>query len=268
MMKNLLIVLLVMAGLHSHAQNWTNIGLDKNGDDHAFNGDAQSLDFRYNAAGDSIFFRINQFNARGGDFGYALALDTNLNTSDGVPVPQNNLVSATPNLSMNYDLIIYVYQNSFFPGVFADSYDAQSNIWMAHIDVDTNDQFSTIIGFPLSDLDGKREMNVLAFTGSFDIAPGGAGPSDVMPNSTYAEVRESGIGQREFGMEFGVYPNPARDHVFINYSGAVSLWNTSGVLITEKRVQAPEALSCIDLEPGMYYITTVEGIYLSSFVKL
>ncbi len=265
-MKTTLLSLLLIGCMQISAQSWTNIASDKNGDDHAFNTDAQSLNFRYSAGEDSIYIRLNHYNARGGDFGYAVALDTNLNPNDGAAAPQNNLVSGSPNLSMKYDLILYVYQNGFFPGVYVDTYDAQSGIWNANIMVDTSDQYSVTLGISLSDLGGKTEFNLIAFTGSFDIAPGGAGPSDVIPDSNYGEIRKSGIGQTEFQRQTGLFPVPAKDYFYLEYSGSIVLFDLQGKRLDSKEVAFNQPIPCGDLSPGVYLIATQQGIPLTKLI--
>lgn len=249
------------------AQSWNTIATDAQGDDHNFGMDAESLEFRYSAAEDSIYIKLNHYTARAGDFGYAIALDTNLNPNDGSPVPQNNLVSGSPNLSMNYNLILYVYQNFVFPGLNVETYNGVGAVWSASISIDTSDQFSLTIGIRLSDIGDVSEMNIIAFTGSFDISPAGAGPSDAIPDNTYAEIRKSGIGLTELDNTVGLFPNPAQDEFYLQYTGMISLFDVVGNRIGTKYVVENEPVHCDDLLPGMYIVTTQEGQVLTKLLK-
>lgn len=259
-MKKLLCIVFATASCFASAQTYISIGTDTQGDDH--NTDAKELLFRMNATDDTLQIKLEHYGTRQGDFGYALALDTNLTPGDGTPIPQHNLYSGAPNTSMNYDVMLYAYQNSFFPGVYTDAYVGNSPVTFNYT-IDTTNKNYVVFNIPISELGGKKEVNIIGCVGSFDILPGGAGPSDVIPNTTFSEVRESGVGISELNRQMKIHPNPSNGYLnfeFPTHVETLEIRDLSGRVL---RQYTPEANSLkidnIDLPAGQYIAITRDG---------
>ncbi len=259
-----IITLALCAPMALLAQNYITVGTDGSGDDHGM--DAKSIEVALSAQADTLLIRVGHYVARGNDFGYALALDTNNNVNDGATPPQHNLQSQTPNTSLTYDVMLYGYQNGFFPTVYTESYDAGgvSNITF---ELDTIDANHAIFKIPLQFLGYATTYNILAFTGSFDIAPSGAGPSDVMPNSTYATSKPFNVSLEELRANLALYPNPAQNYIKLDYNGTVQIKDATGKTWLSKRSQKGEPFELENLPPGSYFLFDEEGKPLGRFQK-
>ena len=258
MMKKLLLALSLSMGITAHSQTYISIATDTQGDDHY--ADAKELAYRLNSAKDTLFIKIEHYNARGNDFGYAIALDTNTNPNDGFLMSQGNLKNQTPNTSMKYDIALYVYQNGFFPGVYTEAYGSDGMATTLPFDYDTTDQNSIVFALPLNSIGGNLNMNILAFTGSFDINPSGAGPGDVMPDNSFTELRTNTIGVEELAIaEFFIYPNPASSYIHLKNIGnmeVVQLRDMSGKILKEVNPQTDQGFDVRNISSGLYTLTS------------
>lgn len=213
-MKKILLYSFLGAAWCVSGQTFQSIATDGAGDDYSFGMDATGMSYAITANQDSLYVRIDHAVARGSDFGFAMALDTNLNPNDGQSINQTNIANGMPNTSMRYDLLFYAYQNGFFPGVFTEAYDPSGNLIPLNFELDTVDPFFSVFKFALTDLGNKRNFNLIGFTGAFDISA--SGPSDAIPNSTFAQIRENiGTGDLAVSPGYSVYPNPAREFFYI-----------------------------------------------------
>lgn len=255
-MKTLVFLLAMAISAQVSAQGWTSIATDPSGDDYSQRPDADELEFKYNTNRDSLFLRLFHYTARGGDFGFIVAIDTNLNPADGAIIQQSNLQSGVPNLSMNYDVIMYIFQNGLFPKIEMETLNSSGGRWSLNVSVDTSNQHCLVISFRVADIGGKTDLNVVAFTGSFDIGPFGAGPSDVIPDNGYAKIRGPGVSLPEVKAEAEIYPIPAEDHFYLNYQGLVCFYDLQGRKVKETLVLKNEPIACDDLKPSLYNLTT------------
>lgn len=265
MKKSYFLLGLMLPGLLM-SQSFVSLATDPAGDDYPSNPDATQLLYAFSANGDSLYLKLVHQNDRSGDFGYAFALDTNLITTDGSAVNQTNLKSGTPNTSLQYDLVLYLYQNIFFPGLNVDALDANGNPWAANFSIDTTDSKALVLGIPISDLNGKKEFNVLGFTGTFDIGPGGAGPSDVIPNTGFGQIREQGVGLEEQSLVAALFPNPCQGILYLAYEGEVSLWNLQGQKVKSLYAHRGTPLNLSSLPKGHYLLTGENGGVLGKVV--
>ncbi len=262
-MKRSLLLLFTFSSLFINAQTFISIGSDGQGD--GLYSDAKELFYYYNSAEDTLYVKIETHNQRsnGGDFGYALAIDTNLDPTDGQLPHQNGLQNQTPNTSMNFDIMLFAYQNGFFPGIFKDAIEGSGgNPVSIDFAVDTSDLSSFIFGIPVADIGGDVEVNLVAFTGSFDIGPGQGGPSDAMPDATFSSVRKSGIGISEkFISPLDIYPNPAKSSFRIKglTGQKLVLVNLQGIKVLEWEQTDGKAVDCSKLPSGLYLVHTEEG---------
>lgn len=247
--------------LTANAQTFTSIGTDTQSD-HGFGLDAKELFYATNTTEDTLFVKIETFNARTGDFGFAIAIDTNLNPMDGMMHPQQSM-SSNPNTSMSFDVMVFAYQNGFFPGVWIDLVDSLGAVPLNNsITIDTVDLFNCIFTIPVADIGGDLEVNLVAFTGSFDIGPGGAGPRDAMPNATFSQVRKSNINIVENTMNsIKAYPNPAKG--FIHVEGQfkqLSVLDMSGKSIKTFEPSIDQRYDISELSQGFYFIQADQGL--------
>ncbi|WP_417609472.1 T9SS type A sorting domain-containing protein [Owenweeksia hongkongensis] len=261
-----LITLCLTLPLAMSAQTYTNIATDKTGDDYAFGLDSKALGFRLNSTNDTLFVKVDHHNTRHKDFGYALALDTNNNPTDGAAIPQANLASQTPNTSMKADIMLYAYQNSIFPTVYTESYvnGSPANIMFT---LDTNSNVYGIFAIPVSEIGSSPVINMLAFTGSFDISPAGAGPSDVMPDSNYGSAIPASVSLAELKHDMSIFPNPATNSIELNYNGAIQIVDVSGKVWLNPISRQNEAVDVSHLPPGSYLLLDDSGIKLGQFQK-
>lgn len=255
-MKKILLLALAGLPLLGYSQTFKVLDTDITGDDHSFAADVTELAYTLSSNSDSLFVRITHNKPRGGDFGFALALDTNLNPNDGQTINQTNIFGS-PNTSMKSDLLFYAYQNNFFPGVFTESYGPTGGPLSISYELDTADAFFSIFKIALADLGGNIDFNLIGFVGGFDISA--SGPSDAVPNSTFSQIRESSVGIQEFALETKLYPNPATDFFSLDYNGTIKIFNAQGMLVKQVDVTAGEIVDCSDLSPSVYTILHENG---------
>lgn len=262
MMKKLVlpIILAICAGPIS-AQNFISLAGDASGDDHKM--DAKEITYSTNSSNDSLFIRIHTYNPRGADFGFALAIDTNLNTLDGSLMSQNNLKNQIPNNSMRYDVALFAYQNSFFPTVYTETYDGNGNASTLSFAFDTTDAYYSTFGLPLSQFGGNYDMNIIGFTGSFDISPAGAGPGDAIPDFTFSALRTSELNVNEGLLaSFSAYPNPVNDILHLESTSGEShleILDLSGKKIMDIHLIAGTTVSLSHLDDGIYLLRNTEN---------
>ncbi len=250
-MKKLLLAALAGLPLLAAAQTYKQVATDGTGDDHSFGLDVTEVSYTLSANNDSLYVKITHNAPRGNDFGFALALDTNLNPNDGNAINQTNIF-AQPNTSMKSDILLYGYQNGFFPTVYTEAYGPSGSPIVINFELDTADSFFSIFRIPLAALGGKVDFNLIGFTGAFDISA--SGPSDAAPNSTFGQIRESHIGIDEHTIDVGIYPNPATDFFRLERSGNVKIYNTQGTLVKSIEAAAGKPIDCSDFASGLYHV--------------
>lgn len=250
-MKKLLLAALAGLPLLVSAQTFKQLATDGTGDDHSFGLDATEVSYTLSTNNDSLYVKITHNKPRGGDFGFALALDTNLNPNDGNAINQTNIF-AQANTSMKSDILLYGYQNGFFPGVFTEAYGPSGSPIVINFELDTADAFFSIFRIPLADLGGNIDFNLIGFTGGFDISA--SGPSDAIPNSTFSQIRESHIGMDGHTIDVGIYPNPATGFFQLEQTGNVKIYNRLGALVKSIEAVAGKPIDCSDLAAGLYHV--------------
>ena len=250
-MKNLLLAALVGLPLLASSQTFKQVATDGTGDDHSFGLDITEVAYTLSINSDSLYVKITHNAPRGGDFGFALALDTNLNPNDGNVINQTNIFGQA-NTSMKSDILLYAYQNGFFPGVYTEAYGPSGGTITVNFELDTVDAFYSVFRIPLTDLGGKIDFNLIGFTGGFDISA--SGPSDAAPNSTFGQIRESQIGINEHTFDVGIYPNPAANFFYLKQSGSVKIYNLEGALVKSVEATSGKPIDCSSLVPGLYHV--------------
>lgn len=214
-----IILLTLIASQIGFSQNFQLLAEDAMNDDYPGFMDALLVSYAIDMPNDSLWIKIESHYDQNFDKGFVVALDTDLVVTNGQLLPQNNLYSGTPNNSMKYDIAVYVYQTIMVPGsTFIDVYNGNGD---AINDVEVEASFPNthvvVLKFKLSRLNPNGEFNLLAATGSFDINPGGAGPSDVVPNSGYMSIPVGLIG-------IPILSNPADGAVDIPIQQTVFNW--------------------------------------------
>jgi hypothetical protein len=56
-----------------------------------------------------------------------------------------------------------------------------------------------------------------------------------------------------------VWPNPAENTLFINYTGSARISDLSGRLVKTLTIQHNQAMDISGLKPGMYWLQTADG---------
>ncbi len=249
-MKKIILVALASLPMLASAQNFKLLATDGTADAHSFSTDATELAYTFSTNNDSLYVKITHDQIRPADFGFMLALDTNLDPIDGSIIHQRNLFG-TPNTSMQYDILLFGYQNGSFPGVHTEAY-VNGSPTVVNFSLDTVDPHFSVFRIPLSELAGKIDFNLIAFTGGFDISV--SGPSDAIPNSVYSEIRGSHVGLTEPELNVGIYPNPATNFFQLEQSGNVNIYNTQGTLVKSIEATAGKPIDCSDLAAGLYHV--------------
>ncbi|MCF8374010.1 MAG: T9SS type A sorting domain-containing protein [Bacteroidales bacterium] len=188
-----LILLISIASLTSFSQNYTLLVEDAMNDDYPGFMDALMVYYAVDIPNDSLWVKIESHYDQGSDKGFVVAIDTDMVVTNGQVLPQNNLYSGTPNNSMKYDIAVYVYQTIMVPGsTFYNVYNGNGDV-ITDVEVEASfpNTHVAILRFKLSRISPNGEFNLLAATGSFDITPGGAGPSDIVPNSGFMTTTPS-----------------------------------------------------------------------------
>ena len=216
-MRKLLLILVLTTLLEPvFSQQMTQIAEDPPGDCYTPNTDALNMYYHLKSSEDSIFFILETLHDRTVDYGFVLAMDTDLITSNGAPLSQINLFASTPNTSMNYDLVAFVYENSLFPGVVAVTYDKDFNVSsniIPSIQLLSSKKIS--IGFQFSQIAPFGKLNLIGGTGSFDIGPGGAGVWDVIPDNQYSSIP---------ALDRPILSEPANQSMYHDFSNTQLSW--------------------------------------------
>lgn len=264
-MKKLVFAVALCAGSMLSAQSFKTLANDQSGDDFSQNMDVTEFASALSPNQDSIFFKITHNTARPADFGYMIALDTNSNPTDGKAINQANLYSGSPNNSMNYDLLVFVYQNAWFPPAILEAYDDSGMPTTLNFKIDTADDYSLTMKFALADIGGDEAMNIIAGVGSFDIRA--TGPSDIIPNTNYVElINGTTMSTTSHNLDGSFYPNPAEDLLTIGERGLVEVYDISGMLKLSKELDTKGQIDISHLPTG-YYSITING-NASKLVKL
>lgn len=227
------------------------LALDPNGTD------IKSCSYRIDQAHDSIWFKVETYNAvaTGADFGFVLAIDTNKVVTDGTAWGGSNT-------SMKYDQAVYIYQNSWFPGYYYEigKPGATTNI---SGDLSRPDNKTFIFRFKMSELDQDGKFNIMIGSGFFDVASSGS-VIDQVPNTNYLTIPVTTSVSPIIGDNgIRVYPNPVTDRLHWNtaagsYNSTVSLYSITG----QEVLNVPFGKGELDLsmlEKGLY-IFVCDGV--------
>lgn len=232
--KKLLLTLGIsaFAAIASHAQTYTVLTTDVSGDNYAGGvdiPDAAKLSYRYNAAGDSIFFKMEFYTdiLPGDDLGLMLGLDTD-------QVVTNHYIWNGSNTSMKYDYGIMMFQNGMMdPGhIYIEVGDPSSHVPLTAATITQPDPKTVILGMKASTVDPDGKFNIVAGVGFFDIASTGL-VNDEMPQTTYATVSKTGtsISDPVSGSRtLSVFPNPAGNQVSWDLTQTNSLADKRGFI--------------------------------------
>lgn len=213
MKKTITLIACMVYTIAGYSQTFTQLSTDIQGDDHSgFGMDAKSIGYLIDFSQDSIWFQIESWDNRHADWGYVVAVDTDMVALNGKAINQHNIASGTPNNDMTFDILIYVYENSFFPGINYEVHDTAGYLPITG-SYKVMSPTIAIIGMRLSDIDADGDMNIIGGVGSFDISA--TGPSDVIPNTGFGTTSSTISIEENLALEFNMYPNPAKDHLFI-----------------------------------------------------
>ena len=141
-MKQLFLIAFLSTPFLGFSQNFISLATDPQGD--AFHIDAKEISYLSNPSEDTLFIKIAHYNPRTANYGFALALDTNLNPADGFSIDQSNMFNQASNLSLNYDLALYAYEFSNFPGMITEAYGANGMLTQVPFGFDTSNALFSI----------------------------------------------------------------------------------------------------------------------------
>ncbi len=191
-----LILMILLASNILISQNFLKLTEDALNDDFPGFMDALSVYYAIDQANDSLWIKFESHYPQTADKGFVVAFDTNLVVNDGQELMQNNLQSGQPNTSMKFDIAIYAYQTIMIPGSTFYEVINKNGVAISDLNVDVsfeNNHFA-ILRMKLSRLTPNAELNLIAGTGSFDIIPGGSGPSDILPDIGYMSIPWQTLG--------------------------------------------------------------------------
>lgn len=183
-MKNLsfyFLIGLLFATSVCFAQTYTVIAKDSSGDASG-DIDIKSLAYRIDATKDSIWFKLETYNAvsTSSDFGLMIGLDTDKVTTNGNVWPGSNA-------SMKYDKALIVMMDNIMPGFYYAEMGVPATTSTVTVHVQRPDDYTFIINTKLSLVDHDGKFNLLAGTTEFDAA--------YVTNPTiYDEVPDAGKG--------------------------------------------------------------------------
>mgnify|MGYP001171478323 FL=1 len=121
----------------------------------------------------------------------------------------------------------------------------------------TTTDFTTMGELHVMDLNGQVQSTV---------------PVSVAPGNLALDTRSAASVDDQNGVSFGLYPNPAQDHITItgsNLSGNVRILDTTGRVVVEHRVNNDQARTVIavDALPTGVYMVTITGQGTLMFAK-
>lgn len=167
------------------ADIFTEIAQDPSGDSHSGLSDAKSLSYAFSSGGDTIYLRLETYEARSGEFGVAFGLNTDHDPQNGKP-----WLGSTNN-SVRWDYRVVVARNAIFePEPSMQIYSSSDQPLQAgHFTIVSPTVIE--VALSLAALNGDMSIGIVAGTGAFDIA--GSSAADDIPNSGYVMPMVSSV---------------------------------------------------------------------------
>jgi len=269
MKKILLSTCLLIAGLKMQAQTFTLLANDPAGDASvSYVADIQSLYYSMDIAQDSIWFKVQTYNAMdpNGDVGLMFGLDTNMVLTDGLSWQGTNH-------SMKYDLAFLVFQDVMSPNYYGYLHSSSGGAPITTT-VQRPDSFTFIINTRLSLLDTDGNFHLLFGSGGFDIASS-LDVYDDVPNTGYLTVSAPlGINSvTQESSDISIYPNPADDLLIICNEAEkikeIKIFNSGGKLVKQISGGNFKIIADISgLAEGIYFCKTLLTNQTSGWSKL
>lgn len=271
-MKKLLLLTTIFLAITiaSFAQTWTSLATDGTGDG-AQGGpnylDGTKLEYRYDGASDSIWFRVTVANVFTANYGINIIMNVNGGGSTAAWFGTNS--------SFMYNRIITVWITSGSSGTVgvtdAAGFAAQNYTKLGNNNIDVMidaPNSAYILGMKRTDIynDTSLDAQVIAGVGSNmfwddDVPNSGSGTIMVQPT-----VNVSTVAAVEAG--FHIYPNPAKSVLYINSKSAVRdamsirIYNTSGAVVYSASMQNEyEQVDVSALNSGVYFLQIVSDTH-------
>lgn len=264
---NLLFMLcLLLCATTGRSQTFTSLITDAAGDNNNGVADIKALSYRFNTAGDSIYFKIETHDDMlpSDDLGFMFGIDTNLVGSSGQ-------TWNGANTSMRYDHALFLEQNGVMaPGIIYAQLGHVGTAPSVDVSVQMPNSKTLIVGLKLNQLDNNGKFNFLFGSGFFDLQSSGIVYDDA-PETTYLEIRKNAAGIAEIaaGNKLALHPNPAADR--ISWTAGTLPKGTQGRIsdMTGKLVASFDMgdgyADIRHLLPGMYMLQA--GDATATFVK-
>lgn len=159
------------------SQQFTLIANDPSGDCTCSCSDLKTASFAVNIGQDSVWFKIETFNARPADYGYSIVIDmdNNLSNGDSWSGASIGVCGGLMNYAINHDRMINVWPNLKFIEAFTQQ---GGSIVNYNVNATIIDPVTIIIGAKLSDIDADSDgiFNTIFATGqdsyrNFDVLP-------------------------------------------------------------------------------------------------
>jgi len=250
----------------AQAQTFTSLAADGPGDNvYSQIKDLKGLSYRVNDASDSIWFKIETYNAmlvHMDAFGFELGIDTDLVTTNGT-------AWEGPNTAMQYDHSLFMSYDGYDDTILYVTNNGISGT-LVHASVERPDDFTLIVGFRMTDIDDDGNFNLLLGSADFDDA--GDQVFDDAPDAGYIKIRDSATSVVTLtgAGTMALYPNPAT--AIICWSSSASRDRSSSGSITDltgrvlQTINAAEGQADISALPAGTYLLHM-GAGSSMFTK-
>ncbi len=261
----LLIPGILFCGLFSYSQTYTQLLTDPQGDNINFVPDLGTISYAMDMAHDSIWFKIQTYNAitDSNDLGLEIGIDTDLNINNG-------FLWDGSNHSMKCDEILFVTQDLVQPGFRYCALGQAGSPASFNAHVSHPDNYTWIINAQLSLLDNDGRFNVIFGGAFFDCS---STPSSVYDNAPDAGYKTIGVANGVLSFNEGpgisIYPNPVTDLLLIDTKVPMEakIVNCTGVVVSSiSAVQGRNELSMQAMPAGIYFF--IADHYRYKIVKL
>jgi len=192
--------LIIISSSTSIAQNFVTLGNDANNDATCTCTDLKKLSVAYNIAQDSVWFKIETYNARGSSYGYYIEIERDKNLSNGSDWTGGggpNACDGFSNYAQYRDRGICIWSAATLFEQWSSS--GGTNVPSYVLNVRYPDAYTMIVNTKLSDVDHNSDgdFDVFASVGAQDY---GYDILDIMPSSGFYNTAFVGIEKGNNGI--------------------------------------------------------------------
>lgn len=255
---NLLLLLICYSFNFCNAQNYIVLKTDHPADV-VFPGQPSDPDLKqvsYLISNDSIYFKIETFNQIGtsSSFGLVIAIDTNLNLSDGKKWTGSNA-------GMKYDHALFIMSDPANPGKYNTEIGDTGSHHTVDVKITRPDNTTFIVGIKMSVIDQNNSFNLLVGSSTWNAVNSVPIIFDEIPDAGFGHlsIQPTAIKNINANFSLSLYPNPANKYLSI--SGLEPNTHLQITAIDEKIVfdqytqHQQVNIQIGDLPSGMYILT-------------